>query len=129
MFSISPAELLTIAVIALLIFGPRRLAEMARQAGKVTGELRRTADDLRSGIQSELDEVTKPITDLRSGIQSELDEVTKPITDLSTDLAAAGKGLVESAEGELKWVDVPPKPPGDEPPADEPEPGGEPAAP
>ncbi len=91
MFSISPAEFLTIAVIALIIFGPKRLAEMARQAGKITGELRRTADDLRSGIQSELD------------------EVTKPITDLQTDLAAAGKGLMETAEGELRWIDVPPE--------------------
>ncbi len=105
MFSVSPAEFLTIAVIALIIFGPRRLAEMARQAGKITGELRRTADDLRSGVQAELDEVTKPITDLK------------------TDLAAAGKGLMETAEGELRWVDAPPEP--DEPP---PEDGG-PAAP
>ncbi len=101
MFSISPAEFLTIAVIALIIFGPKRLAEMARQAGKITGELRRTADDLRSGVQAELD------------------EVTKPITDLQTDLAAAGKGLMETAEGELRWVDVPPEK--DEPP---PEDGG-----
>ncbi len=88
MFSISPAELFTIAIIALIVFGPRRLAEMARQAGKLTGELRRTAEELRSGLQEELDEVRKPIDDLR------------------TDLAAAGKGLVETAEGELRWVDT-----------------------
>ncbi len=88
MFSISPAEFLTIAVIALIIFGPKRLGEMARQAGRLTGELRRSADELRSGIQTELDEVVKPVSDLR------------------TDLAAAGKGLMETAEGELRWVDT-----------------------
>ncbi len=97
MFSISPAEVFTIAIIALILFGPRRLAEMARQAGKLTGELRRTADELRSGLQQELDEVKAPIDDLRE------------------DLAAAGKGLVETAEGELRWVEKPaaPKPAAD----------------
>ena len=40
MFSVSPAEILTIAVVALLVFGPRRLPEIARKAGKVLRDLR-----------------------------------------------------------------------------------------
>lgn len=90
MFSITPSEFLTIAVIALIVFGPRRLAEMARRAGKITADLKRTSDELRAGIQEELD------------------GVSAPFREAATGLAAAGKGLLETAEGELKWVDVGP---------------------
>ena len=100
MFSISAAEIITILVVALIIFGPRRLAEMARQAGKLTSELRKTTDQLRQGLQEELDEVRQPFEDVKRDLQ-------EPLDDLRTDLAAAGKGLQETAEGELRWVDVP----------------------
>lgn len=53
MFSVSPAEVLTIAVIALIVFGPQRLPELSRKAGKVLRELRDSAQELRDGIERE----------------------------------------------------------------------------
>jgi sec-independent protein translocase protein TatB len=50
MFNIGGGEFLVIALIALIVLGPQRLPDAARQVGKVMGELRR----MSSGFQSEL---------------------------------------------------------------------------
>jgi sec-independent protein translocase protein TatB len=52
MFNIGGGEFLVIALIALIVLGPQRLPDAARQAGKAMGELRR----LSSGFQNELKE-------------------------------------------------------------------------
>lgn len=50
MGSIGGPEVLIILVVALLVLGPTRLPEAARQAGRAIGELRR----LSSGFQAEM---------------------------------------------------------------------------
>lgn len=47
MFGVSVTELGVILVIALLVFGPDKLPEIARTIGKLSGELKRNADALR----------------------------------------------------------------------------------
>ena len=46
--SIGGPELLFIFVIALLIFGPRKLSELGRTLGKGVAEFRKAATDLRT---------------------------------------------------------------------------------
>ncbi len=56
-------ELLFILVLALLIFGPKRLPEMGRTLGKGLSEFRRATNDLKRTIDTELaavDEERKP---------------------------------------------------------------------
>lgn len=43
-------ELIVILVIALLIFGPNRLPDLARSLGKGVGEFRRASYDLRQSL-------------------------------------------------------------------------------
>jgi len=50
MFNIGGGEVLVIALIALIVLGPQRLPDAAKQVGKAMGELRR----LSSGFQNEL---------------------------------------------------------------------------
>ena len=47
MFGIGPEELVLILIIALIVLGPERMPKVARDIGRVVGELRRTSDELR----------------------------------------------------------------------------------
>ena len=52
--NIGPAEILVILFVALLVFGPHRLPEVARQVGTAMRELRRMQDTVRGELDSVL---------------------------------------------------------------------------
>jgi sec-independent protein translocase protein TatB len=52
--SIGGPELLVIFVIALLIFGPKKLSELGRTVGKGVAEFRKAATDLRDTLDAEV---------------------------------------------------------------------------
>ena len=45
---IGPMEIMVVAIIALVVFGPEKLPELARTLGRYASELRRVAGDVRS---------------------------------------------------------------------------------
>lgn len=53
--SIGTAELLLIGLVALIIFGPRKLPEFARMLGKARNEFKRTTDEFRQTWEREVD--------------------------------------------------------------------------
>jgi sec-independent protein translocase protein TatA len=53
--NIGPTELLVILIIALMVFGPKRLPEIGRTIGKSLREFRQASSDLRGEIQRNLD--------------------------------------------------------------------------
>ncbi len=61
MLDIGFQELLVIFVIALLVFGPRRLPELGRALGRGIREFRRASDEFRSTIESNLMEEPAPM--------------------------------------------------------------------
>lgn len=52
--SLGLPEILFILVVALLVFGPRRLPEIGRTIGKALGEFRRATTDLKRSIDTEV---------------------------------------------------------------------------
>lgn len=54
MFGIGMPELILIFVLALLIFGPKKLPEIGKQLGRALGELRRASEDLKEGWTAEV---------------------------------------------------------------------------
>jgi len=52
--SIGMPELVIILVIALIIFGPRKLPELGRSLGRSLGEFRRASNELRSTLEEEI---------------------------------------------------------------------------
>lgn len=57
-------EIAFILILALLLFGPRRLPEIGRTVGKSLAEFRKASNDLRRTLENEvaLDEPKKPTT-------------------------------------------------------------------
>ena len=47
-------ELLIILIIALLIFGPKKLPEVGRSIGKALREFRKTSDEIKEKIEEEI---------------------------------------------------------------------------
>jgi len=52
--SIGGTELLVIMLIALLIFGPKKLPELGRSIGKGLSEFKRASNDLRRSLEDEI---------------------------------------------------------------------------
>jgi sec-independent protein translocase protein TatB len=48
------SETIFLFFLALIIFGPKKLPEMARQAGRLLAELRRASNEFKSQIESEI---------------------------------------------------------------------------
>ena len=61
--SLGPAEILVVLVIALLVFGPNKMPDIAKQVGKGFREFRRVQQHLKSELRdvvSEFDSPTSP---------------------------------------------------------------------
>src|SRR6186713_1194752 len=62
-------ELMIIMVIALIIFGPRKLPELGRSLGKSIGEFRKASNELKSTLEEEIR--MEEIKDERKKIEAE----------------------------------------------------------
>lgn len=56
MFNIGGAELLVILLVALLVLGPNKLPQAARQVGHFLGEFRRIADGFQQELKTAMDD-------------------------------------------------------------------------
>ena len=105
MFGIGLPELLVIIVVAVIVFGPDRLPEFARQAGRLVRQVRQFTNSARDDIRNELGpefadfELTDldPRRAMRKYIQDAWDE-----TD---DAEPARPGQLPLTEGELPPYD------------------------
>lgn len=98
MFDLSPAKLLVLAVIALVVFGPNELPKIAAQAGRALRDLRRIAqgarEDLREGLGPEFQDFDFDDLNPRRFVQKHLidEPVAAPATSGATANATAANG-------------------------------------
>jgi TatA/E family protein of Tat protein translocase len=64
-------ELIIILVIALIIFGPRKLPELGRSLGRSIGEFKKASNELRSTLEEEIR--LEETRDQRASIREEQD--------------------------------------------------------
>lgn len=140
MFDIDSGKLLIIAIVALVVIGPKELPGVMRQVGLALGKVRRMAAEFQGQFmeamrESELEELKKDVQKMSEGanynfdpladVKSQFNEVG---SNLQATLAAAPVTPVETAalpspEGEAAHTAEPAQEPGPTPtPAPEPAP-------
>lgn len=84
--SVGFGELLLIGIVALIVFGPHRLPEIARKAGQLMAQARRATREFTDALDAEYDGVSSPLRDLQSEYEStkrQLSDSVAKITDLT----------------------------------------------
>lgn len=97
-------ELLVIAVVALLVFGPDRLPELARQAGRLVSRFR--------------EETSKGMAELKRA--AEVEDLDRELRAMRDELGHVGRefsGVIDRTGGELRDV-ARPRHRGSPPPTD-----------
>jgi TatA/E family protein of Tat protein translocase len=88
--SIGPAELILIFIIALLVFGPRKLPEIGRSVGKALREFKKASDEIKTRIEDEIQ--ASEISELHREIKSEVRDLKEEITkEVPSDETGEGK--------------------------------------
>lgn len=103
MFNIGGGEFIVIAVLALIVLGPSRLPEAARQIGKTMSQLRQVSAGFQKEFQSALDDVDPAIKDAaKKHVVGRIPASSSPLAKgLSTAVAAVsaqGAARAEAAE-------------------------------
>lgn len=62
MFNVGPTELMVILVLALIVFGPKKLPEMGKSIGKGLSEFRKAQSEIRREISEGMREVPSSAT-------------------------------------------------------------------
>ena len=107
MFGVGLPELTVIAFVAVLVFGPDKLPELARQAGRMARQLRGFAnsarDELRSELGPEYADLQLRDLDPRTIVRKHIIEA---MNDAEDDAKPKRKGLRPLKAGELPPYDV-----------------------
>lgn len=82
MGSVGLAEVLVVAVVALLVFGPERLPELAKQAGELLARFRsetsRSVDELRRA--ADIGDLERELRGLRDDARTTRDDLRRQLT-------------------------------------------------
>jgi len=98
---ISGGELLIIIVAVFLIFGPKKVPEIARQMGKAMNELRKTTNDLSREFKAGANQVKSDFADASAGFLEEKTKVENGIREISEPLIAETKAFKDTAFEEV----------------------------
>ncbi len=60
MFGLQPLHILVIVIVALIIFGPKRLPKIGRWIGRMFSEFRRGARDMADGVREGMQDTSRP---------------------------------------------------------------------
>ena len=106
MFGIDSSELLLIAIVALVVIGPKELPGLLRTWGKWMAQMRGMASEFRGHVeemvrQSELDEVNKSLEVASGGLDLKSLDPTKQIKDHIQEGIAEGEKALAEAKSSL----------------------------
>lgn len=109
--SIGTSELILIGLVALIIFGPRKLPEFARMLGKAMNEFRRTTDDFKETWAREVDLEMKE-TDSRNDANSiSENSIQRTDSTLKNEITAPEVKEISASDFQSKISEIKPEEP------------------
>ena len=87
--SIGMPELILIFVVALLVFGPKKLPELGKSLGKGLAEFKRASDDLKKTIENEIEQGKQEAAAVKQHVSE--------VKDTIAVLPAAGSSVPETS--------------------------------
>lgn len=78
---ISFEELTVILILSVLIFGPKKIPEIARGLGEGMRAMKKATEDIKREIMTPVDEIN-PVKDIQDTIEKSKEELTENITNL-----------------------------------------------
>ena len=92
--SVGPTEIILIFIIALLVFGPKKLPEVGKSVGKAIREFKKASEEIKGRIEEEIQasEIRDVQKDLRDGVNSLKDGIkgfadAAGVTDLRKEIS------------------------------------------
>jgi sec-independent protein translocase protein TatB len=103
---IGASELIVIAIVALIVVGPKDLPLLMRKVGRFMNRMRGMAAEFRASFdemarQSELDELRKEVEALRRGQTDDLRSFRTEADDLVHEIDRAARGLDDAPEAPM----------------------------
>jgi sec-independent protein translocase protein TatB len=111
--SIGGPEIILIFIVALIVFGPKRLPEIGRQIGKVVADIRRATTDMRSNVEREIG--FDPLDGLKEAGKARREIITSlsdPIRDVAKGAIDAARVIPAETVEALRHVSAPERAPG-----------------
>lgn len=81
---ISFEEITVILILSVLIFGPKKIPEVARGLGEGLRAMRKATDDIKQELMKPVDDIN-PVKDIQDTIQKSKEQLTDSITDSLPD--------------------------------------------
>ncbi len=81
---ISFEELTVILILSVVIFGPKKIPEVARGLGEGLRAMKKATDDIKQELMKPVDDIN-PVKDIQDTIQKSKDQLTESITDSLPD--------------------------------------------
>ena len=72
MFGLGLPEIIVIFVIALVVFGPKKLPELGKSIGRAMAEFKKASDEFQESVRAEMKEVEKT-----ANVKEELQQIEK----------------------------------------------------